>query len=515
MSEHKAKIILIRPRNIFNYYNYPPLNLVSIGSVLQMFGYNVQILDAGMCSNFDAEIVRNLDDALFVGIGILTSEVPHAIEIMRRIKKLAPDTPIVVGGWHTTLFSEQMANSDLVDYVVIGEGEQPTLKIANQLSNGKEGVGGKVQTRKYHDLENLALPDYGLVPVIEKYITNYLTDRLSAYVQRPIRWLPYDSSRGCPSQCSFCINVVTQNRRYRKKSAGKVLIESDYIINEFNLSHFKIIDDNYFVDINRVRKIAKGFIDRQQHYSVTYDCECRCDYFNSRVLNDDTLTLLRKSGLIQLTLGIESGSDHTLQIMKKGITVEQAKNAIEMCNRHGIIARSSFILETPGEQLRDIEATIRFINEMRKYPYFSCGVGTFRPYPRCELTEQLIKDGYLLEPSCLEDWLEKRNIEMYTSAELKRPWQVAPDFSAAAAHYLNIESETRIGLHQLTKIEEKEKLKLLIEIARIRNRNMDYAEGYDIEFYEKFLREFYCKKSDIDKQGQYPLTCNRSTDTET
>ena len=77
-----------------------------------------------------------------------------------------------------------------------------------------------------------------------------------------MRWLPYESSRGCPSHRTFCINVVTDNRRYRKKSAGKVISEIEYIVKKYNLTHLKIIDDNFFVDIRRVREICEGIISK-------------------------------------------------------------------------------------------------------------------------------------------------------------------------------------------------------------------------------------------------------------
>ncbi|MBU4184705.1 MAG: hypothetical protein KKC23_00595, partial [Proteobacteria bacterium] len=187
-------------------------------------------------------------------------------------------------------------------------------------------------------------------------------------------------------------------------------------------------------------------------------------------------------------------------------TFEQPVLPAQLCDRHGIIARSSFMFEVPGKRRDDIVASIQFINKMRKYPLFACGVGSFRPYPRCDLTKKLIEKGYLSEPQSLEDWLHGENIEMYTSAELKRPWQVDPEFSENAAHYLNLESETRIGLHQLSNDGDREKLQLLIEIAKIRNRNLDYKEGNDTKLYKDFLRDYYQQKRSSDTHGEYPLS---------
>ena len=89
------------------------------------------------------------------------------------------------------------------------------------------------------------------------------------------------------------------------------------------------------------------------------------------MLNDETLKLCKDSGLVQLTLGIESGSPHTLKLMKKGITPDQAEFAVKKCDEYEIIARSSFIIEIPGEAMSDIKQTINFVNRLRRYPYFT------------------------------------------------------------------------------------------------------------------------------------------------
>jgi radical SAM superfamily enzyme YgiQ (UPF0313 family) len=319
-----------------------------------------------------------------------------------------------------------------------------------------------------------------------------------------MRWLPYESSRGCPSECSFCINVVTGNTKYRKKTALKVITEVEHIVHKYYLTHVKFIDDNFFVDIQRIREICQGLIDHG--LDITWDAECRCDYFNDRILNDETLALAKKSGLIQLTLGIESGSIHTLGLMKKHITPEQAEYAVQQCNKFGIIARSSFMLEVPGETREDILSTIRFINRMRKYPYFSCGVGTFRPYPKCEMTENLIGQGFLKEPASLTEWVSEDVINIYTAGEYLRPWQVDGKYSVSAAYFLNMESSTRLGNHQIDRVHDRIKNSLFIWIATVRNRLMFYRFPVDVDLYKNFLEGFYQRKGLLEREEAYPLS---------
>lgn len=497
------KVLLIRPQNIYSYNNYPALNLISLGTQLERAGFKVKIVNCAFESEPLKTVENELKDSLFAGISILTSEVPDAYDLVRFIKTHS-NIPVVAGGWHCTLFPEQMADSEYIDYVIAGEGEEHILDIAGRLKDGQR-EGKKIYEKKIVNLELLPLPDYCIDGSIERFISSYLTDKLSDYVKKPMRWLPYESSRGCPSQCTFCINTVTGNTRYRKKSSEKVISEIVYLVKKHRLTHLKIIDDNFFVDINRVRNVCLGIVENK--LNITWDGECRCDYFNERMLNDETLSLCKRSGLLQLTLGIESGSPRTLEIMKKGITLEEAEYAVAKCNKHKIIARSSFILEIPGENLDDIKMTVSFINKLRKYPYFTCGVGTFRPYPKCELTVKLVEDGYLSEPKTLLEWTNKEIVDMYTSAEYIRPWQVNGKYSESAAYYLNMESAVRLGNHQIDRSIDRLKNIFFRSFAKIRNRLKFYGLSIDKELYKKFLVNFYKRRGDLEKSGSYPLSC--------
>jgi len=491
----QGKVLLIRPQNIYHYNNYPPLGLIALATQLKVNGYEVKIINCALEKNPLDATKRELDNVLFVGISILTAEVMDAFRIVEYIRKHS-DIPILVGGVHCTLFPEQMANCSYIDYVVVGEGEEHILHIAKMIKN-KQRQKNKIFQKQILDMERLPLSEYSLDNNIKQFIGSYLTDKLEEIVKRPMRWLPYESSRGCPSQCTFCINTVVNNTCYRKKSAQKVLTEIEGVIKQYSLSHLKFIDDNFFVDINRVRTICEGIIEKR--LSVTWDAECRCDYFNDRMLNDEVLKLLKLSGLVQLTLGVESGSAHTLGLMKKGITSEQAEYAINKCSKHGIIARSSFILEIPGENIDDIKQTVHFVNRLRKYPFFTCGVGTFRPYPRCELTRQLTEKRLLTQPLDFRGWANRDIIDMYTSAEYIRPWQVNGRYSESVAYYLNMESAVRLGNHQIKTTIDKIKNNIFVFLARLRNRLLFYNFPFEKKLYKRFLVNFYKKRQESEK----------------
>ena len=298
------KVILIQPKNTLSFNIYPPLGLIQIGSVLQSGGYDVEIICCGTTKNYKEEIVEKCKDALFAGFSILTPEIPDAVDIASSIKEHY-NIPIVWGGWHATLFPEQMAESDLVDKVVVDEGDEAILEIANGYrDNGysSEQDNKIVRNLLKLNMSNLPMPDYSLVPNIETYITGELSDKFMEYENRIIRWLPYQASRGCPYECTFCINVVTDNRKYRIKNAEKVVDEIEHLVKTYKLNHVKIIDDLLFVNIKWVCDIAQGINDRG--LDITWDAEVRVDMFNDRLVNDEKLDLFVRSGMNEVNFGI-------------------------------------------------------------------------------------------------------------------------------------------------------------------------------------------------------------------
>lgn len=483
------KIVLVQPKNVFSYNNYPPLSLISVGSALKEAGYEVRLICAPRCKGAIDKVLAEADGALFAGITLLTSEIPSAVEIARALR-IRSDVPILWGGWHVTLFPEQMLKSELVDYIAVGEGEESAVELANSLSCAGSPSSRAFLTKSRLDMEALPMPDYDLVEGIENYIADYLADKLAELYDGNMRWLPYQTSRGCPHMCAFCINAVTNNRHYRAKSARKVLDEVEALAAKYSLTHLKIIDDLFFVDMERVWQICQGLLDRR--LPLTWDAECRVDYFGPGRIDNEMLRLMRASGCVELTMGIESGSPHSLKLMRKGLTPEQSLEAVEKCCRHGIIPRCSFVLDVPGDRREDILMTAVLINRLRRYPLFSCGVQTFRPYPKSDLCEQLLAQGKLIEPKSLEEWAEKDHIEQYTFAsEARRRWQANYKLSSRVSFYNSLESSVWIPQARVKSRIIRAINRAFMAAARWRNRRLFYAFPLDRTLYRVFKNLYF------------------------
>jgi len=476
------KILLIQPKNIYARYNYIPLGLISVGTTLRDKGYDVEVLPYFLEGRVRLKEMLEKNRYLFIGVSVMTSEVKSAYNITKMVKEI-DSTPVVWGGWHSTLFAEQTFKSNFVDYVVVNEGDYSTIKIANEIYGG-EVKSRILQEKQKVDIESLPLPDYTLVRNAEYFIIQDLTDVFLKDCRGKIRWLPYESSRGCPHSCAFCINVVTDNRQYRKKSSEKVLDEITYIVKKYNLTHVKIVDDNYFVDHNRALEISEGLIKR--NLGITWDAECRVDYFSNAKINSKLLKVFKKSGLVQVTIGVESGSEYSLALMKKDQTVEQSERSIRMLNELGIYARCPFLIDVPGERKIDMLKTVKLIQKLKQHKYFNYGVTTYRPYPKSELNKALIEKGLFFEPKSLEEWLDLKYQRFYTSTDSAKPWSNHSKLAQKISFYTSLEAGIRLRNTQIKNLFFRIVNNIFISIAAFRNKFLFYNFPIDEFLYNRF-----------------------------
>lgn len=478
------QVLLIRPKSVLKSYAgfYPPLSLVSLAGVLEKNGYVVKILDAVAEQNFYRKLNEELKKSFVVGITALTSEIMDAINILKFVKKNS-DLPTVMGGWHVTLFPEQTCNDELVDFVITHEGEISFYKLVDALCHKKsyKKIPGLVFKEKsvvkknpheIVDMEILPMPAYHLVDM-EKYVSETILDG------KRIRWFPYQSTRGCPHKCSFCINPVVGNYRYRAKSIEKTIEEIKYLINKCKINGILFIDDNFFVNRARVLELCKRF----RELNIKWFAECRADYFRKGHVDDDVLSKCKEAGLFSFTIGAESGSPKILEKMCKNITIEQIINSARQCAKHKIIPDYSFIIGLPGEKKEDVLMTLALIKRLKKIvPYMTGGVNTYRPYPKTELTLEAAKYGFR-EPEKFKEWTDKKNSLMFSERTYPQPWQIDSKYVNSVSFfgtiYLSGSSDEKLRLKDIPD-------RLFRSIANFRVKTGFFSFPLDMELYNLY-----------------------------
>ena len=339
-----------------------PHGLIHLAAVLRQKNYDVLILDEVL----EKDPQRKLLDALKTNpicVGICTTtgtQINFAIrfaEIIRANSRV----PIVWGGPHPTIWAEQTLEDDLVDMVVVGEGEYTFAELVSALEKGDSishirGLGYKDQ-EGVHINPPAELCDLDLLPDLPYDLVN-MEPYIGAIKKRRIsRGIEIITSRGCPFSCSFCHNSIQKNP-WRKKSVGKIISEIEYLRTNYNIDGFLIEDENFFVSKKRVIELCEELLRRNIRITIRGG-GIRANQLAS--FDKQTLQLLRAAGFDHFGMGIESGSPRVLEILNKHITLDQIYKANQNARDHGFAISYNFMSGVPGEEISDYVETLKLI----------------------------------------------------------------------------------------------------------------------------------------------------------
>ncbi|MDE3090458.1 MAG: B12-binding domain-containing radical SAM protein [Chloroflexota bacterium] len=432
------KVVLISPRVSASRTGHhaadaarEPLGILSIGSFLKQNGYTVEILDTNLYpeAHVRSQVGRLVaDKPIYVGLSVMTAQLPHALEISALIKRLDPTMPVVWGGVHPTLFAAQTSLDPRIDLIAYGPGESTALELARKFEIGEtnwnavSGIayrGAIMPARLAEDLGDLPFLDYGLLD-LKWYLgpaPHYLLS------EQPIRALTVLSSRGCPWRCGFCVNVVTQNR-WRALSAERFLDELEHQVKTYDLEAVRIVDEDFFVSKNRVTAIVEGM--RARNLKLIWGTNVRANYFSDKYITADYARALAETGVKFLALGAESGSDEVLELLSKDIKVEQTIRSARVCAGAGIIPIYSWMIGIPGQSKQAMGTNLDLMNRLTTI----CPTAVqytnwiFRPFPGGDLYAKCKALG-LHEPASVEEWAHlgvdrERNTGFFAASDL--PW---------------------------------------------------------------------------------------------
>lgn len=423
------RIVLINtfyPRNpqMEKYSGFhPPLGLLAISGALQKAGYDIVLIDPRLEDNYLEKIDHNLDaDTLFVGMSAyMGPNLLNLREVCQHIKKVAPRTPIVLGGPLATSSPEICFANAPVDYIVLGMGEATIVKLAEKLKNkgvvaalphvvdsAHENMSGKTIFHFDGDLDEVEVPDLR---------------HWAAGIKRT-GIIPIISSRGCPRNCAFCYNNTFSGRRkWYARSSEHVLREMDHWANTFGINKFYFVDDNFLVNSSRASRILSAA--KARNYTITQILGHLDDYKMEVVeqFGDDIQTV---------HFAIESASPKIQQLLNKPIHLEKALSLFSLFTARGIKnINTNFMFGLPTENNDDIAQNIamacriRAINpKIRMVPYI------YTPQPKDDIIpafpEYYEKIEFSFENMATIDYSPNRSRYLTPST---RPWMSEADIN--------------------------------------------------------------------------------------
>jgi magnesium-protoporphyrin IX monomethyl ester (oxidative) cyclase len=421
-----------------------PMAILAIGTYLKHKGMDVTIIDARLykAQSIFEKIDAGIGSARLVGLSVMTAQIKEALRLSAYIRSKYKDVKIVWGGVHPTLFPEQTLASDLVDFIVIGEGDVTAYELASR-AEGSEGradysdikglgfkSGGKPVINKRRELMKMddVPPQAFELLDVERYVNAYYP-----FVGLR-RELLVQTSRGCPHRCAFCINYVERNYNiWRSKSPSLVLDEIRDLKDRHNLNGISFRDENFYVN----PKHAKGVIDGMRGMGIRWFANIRADYFHDKHVSRDLLKDSADAGAAYLGVGAESGSERILKLICKDITVDQIIKTAEDMNAFNIVASYSFVIGIPGETREEMQKTIDLMKRLKKIcprSMFS-GPQILRPYPGGSLYDLCAENGYR-SPTTLEGWANQETGKFGQLSMKSYPWIKEPALVTALSTYV-------------------------------------------------------------------------------
>ncbi|MFN3967124.1 MAG: B12-binding domain-containing radical SAM protein [Endomicrobiia bacterium] len=378
-----------------------PLSLLSAVSIVAKF-YDIKIIDQRINKNWKDSLQKYISSqTICVGVTCLTGRmISEGVEFSKYVK-MTYGLPVVWGGVHPTLLPEETVENENIDIVVIGEGEETFYELVKSIDEGNplENIKG-ICFKKDKKIIRTPPRDFVILdklPDIPYHLVN-LDDYLPLYNGR--RSIFFQSSRGCPYNCSYCYNNVVNKRKWRAFSAEETLSRIQRLVTKYkNIQDIYFVDDEFFIDIVRAEKIITGL----KKMNITWQVQ-GVDILCLKNMDEQFLWLLKNSGCVRLTVGIESGSQRIREIMNKKGTVEDILSVIQKLKKYNIIIYCSFMVGIDSEKIEDIKETVNLIFEMQKInpnvrnsPFY-----IYTPYPGTKMYE-IVKNKYKI-PKSLLDW---------------------------------------------------------------------------------------------------------------
>jgi radical SAM superfamily enzyme YgiQ (UPF0313 family) len=394
-SQIKHKVVLYNPMAVFHTM---PLGLLAVGSNLDPERYDVRILDARIYQDAQAEVLREIDDALCFGVTMLTGRpLGDALKILRAVKQRRPELTTIVGGWHPSLFRSETLAEETIDITVAGQGEATFAELMDRLVEGDlpaniAGVAYRDQGRVVVNpprvlapMDHFPPPNFDLIPV----------ERYFAFKGR--RQLDYIASIGCNYRCAFCADPFVYGRNWKGMSAELLGEEIEKLWRRYAFTDLNFQDETYFTHQHRVAAICEEFLRRGLKF--TWAGTLRAD--QGVRLPEEIWRLCVESGLRRVLVGVETGSPEMMKRILKDTTVDAVLDTAAKCRRHGIHVIFSFIVGFPGETRAQLEDTLALITMLRAMsPGFETPIFYYKPYPGSALADD-VQDQV---PRSLDEW---------------------------------------------------------------------------------------------------------------
>jgi len=413
-----TKVALVYPyfqTNSPNKRLFPPLGIANLASQLHQLGIETHIFDCTF-SNMKS-LISDLQalHPTIVGVYSMVSMSKNALQIAAAIRDNLPDCLLIAGGPLPTLYPDQY----LGPFDVVFKGEADLAFPRFCLDAGKFQYPGKEFTKLdlssydgIHTNSAEQLIDPPPVHYSERSIQTFPIPYREEFNDAAYQefWTHKDGTRttslittyGCPYSCDFCSKPVWGNS-FRRRNLDSVFTEIGEIQKK-GYDTLWIADDNFTLDPSFLQEFCRRIAGSEMKWSCL-----------SRVsgLDFETTRMMKGAGCRRVYLGLESGCEDTLRLMKKKATLFDGIRAIELFRKADVEVAGFFIVGYPGESIASVEDTFKFALTQ---PFTEISFNVPYPLPGSELY------GKVEDVSEGEDWTEENEVRFLYKTEFDPEW---------------------------------------------------------------------------------------------
>lgn len=389
-------ILLVKPYNLSDHIQ-PSLGLGYLASSVKEEN-EVRILDC-IKERIDIAALENIireSDFDLIGMQCYTFDLKFIRDALKMIKDVNKDIFTVIGGPHPSAEPIETMEyfGEFLDFAFAGEAEKSFKSLIDYLNSDRAcmpEIPGMVRRENgsirinnpifEQDLDSLGMVAWDLI----RPDTYPESQHGAFYKKYPIA--PIMLTRGCPYDCTFCAAKVISGKKLRKRSVENVISEVKLLYNVYGIREFHIVDDNFTMD----KEYAKNFLSELEKLNLDISWAVP-NGIRMENLDIEFLLQMKKTGLYLVSLGIESGSDRVLKLIKKNLNIDRIRKTVRMISNAGLEIAGFFILGLPGETRNEIEETIKLSLEL---DLVRANFFTYLPFPGTESYSKLKETGEL------------------------------------------------------------------------------------------------------------------------
>lgn len=317
------------------------------------------------------------------------------LRVAREVKNRAAHIHIVLGGPQSSATAmATMKAMEYIDYICTGEGEDTVVPFFQAVLRGQglEEIPGLYYRGGGEIRANAALP-----PLCDLNTLPHWDDRLYCVKETPEQlaaanyYMPIDAGRGCPYNCSFCCTSYFWRRTYRLKTPERIVEDIRYYHDRYGIQSFWFSHDAFTTDRVLVGKVCDYLI--ESGMNVRWKCSSRVDCL-TRELVDKMIA----SGLTEIELGIETGSERMQKKIHKNLNLAKAADMVSYLVSKGLYVSLFFMFGFPEETGEELNQTLEMMFSMLDSGVRQVGLFLCRFNPATEITEQYM-DELKLDPN--------------------------------------------------------------------------------------------------------------------